>query len=59
MRNAHKILVGKFEAKRPLGALGVEGRTIAKCILTKYGVRVGTGFIWHRIMFNDGFLRRR
>jgi hypothetical protein len=28
MRNARKILVGKLEAKRPLGALGVDGRII-------------------------------
>jgi hypothetical protein len=28
MRNAYKILVGKSEGKRPLGRLGVDGRSV-------------------------------
>jgi hypothetical protein len=38
MRNAYKILVGKFEVKRPLGRLGGDKKIILEWIL---GNRVG------------------
>jgi hypothetical protein len=34
-RNACNILMGKFEGKRPLGDIGVEGRIILKQIFKK------------------------
>jgi hypothetical protein len=35
MRNAHKILTGKSEGKRPHTDLSVDGMIILKCILEK------------------------
>jgi len=36
MRNAHKMLVGKPEGKRPLRNLGVDGKIILEWILGKW-----------------------
>jgi hypothetical protein len=36
--------------------LGVNGRIILKIVLTKYAVRVWTGFIWLRMALNSGVL---
>jgi hypothetical protein len=35
IRNAYKILVGKFSDKRPLGRPGVDGRIISEYVLRK------------------------
>jgi hypothetical protein len=48
-RNAYKILVGKFEGKRPLGRSRLGGKIILQWVLGKIGEKVLTGFIWLRI----------
>jgi hypothetical protein len=49
IRNAYKILVGKLEATRALGMLGVDRKTILEWILRKQGGDLWTGCIWLRI----------
>jgi hypothetical protein len=41
MRNVYKILVGKFEEKRPLGRLDIDGKIILKWIFGKLGLWCG------------------
>jgi hypothetical protein len=48
IRNAHKILVGKHEGKRPLRRLSIDGRIVLKWILGKQGWKLWIGFIWHK-----------
>jgi hypothetical protein len=56
MKNAHRIMVGKPEEKRPLEDLDVNVNTILKWILRKSGGRVWTGLIWLRIGTGGGLL---
>jgi hypothetical protein len=42
-----------MKARRHLKNLSVDGRTILKCILKKWGGRVWTGLIWLRIGASD------
>jgi hypothetical protein len=53
MKNAYKILVGKFEGKRTFGSH--KRRIILKWSLKKQYVRMCTGIAWFRLGFNDGF----
>jgi hypothetical protein len=55
MRNAYKILVGKFR-KRPLERLGIDGKIILKLICQKWVVEVWTGFCWLKIGSIDDLL---
>jgi hypothetical protein len=34
-RNAYRVLMGKFERKRPIGRVDIDEITIIKCILDK------------------------
>jgi hypothetical protein len=56
MRNAYKMLVGKYEGKRP------RSRPRHRWMLEeiwKYGGKVWTGFIWLRIGSNGGLLWKK
>jgi hypothetical protein len=44
-RSAYKILVGKPEWRRPLGRLGINGKTGS----VKLGWKMWIGYIWLRI----------
>jgi hypothetical protein len=48
-KNAYRILVGKSEAKRPLGKSIIDERIILRWILKEYGLMVCSGFICIRI----------
>jgi hypothetical protein len=53
--------ITKFLSENPKGRdhsedLGVDGRSILKCILGKVGGKVWTGFIWLRIGISGGLL---
>jgi hypothetical protein len=39
-----------------LGHQRVDGRTILKKVLNKYGVLIRTGFIWLKILFSGGLM---
>jgi hypothetical protein len=54
MKNVHKILVGKPEGKRPLENLGLDGKIILKWDFGKWGGKLWTRCIWHRMGTNDG-----
>jgi hypothetical protein len=56
MKNAYKILVGKFEGKYHSEDLGIDGKIILECTLGKWGGRVWIGSIWLRIGTSDGVL---
>jgi hypothetical protein len=43
--NTYKFLVGKLEGKRPIGVLGVDGRTKLKWIFKKQGATIRTGLV--------------
>jgi hypothetical protein len=55
-RNAYRVLVGKSEGKRPVGALDVGGRIILKWIVEKYDGVVWIGFVWLSIGISGGLL---
>jgi hypothetical protein len=48
-RNAYRILVGKSEAKRPLGKSIIDEGIILRWILKEYSLMVWSGFIGIRI----------
>jgi hypothetical protein len=50
MRNLCKMLVEKYEGKRPLEDLGVDGRIMLDCILGKQCGKLWIGCIWLRIV---------
>jgi hypothetical protein len=52
----YKFFVGKYEWKKPLEDLVVDGRIILKWILGKQGSRVWIRLIWLRIGASGGFL---
>jgi hypothetical protein len=49
------MLAGNLKGKDHSEILGIDGKTILKCILREKSVKVWTGFIWHRISFNGRF----
>jgi len=55
-RGVYRVLVGKFEGKRPLGRNIVDGRIILRWIFRKWYVRVWTGLSWLRIGTGGGHL---
>jgi hypothetical protein len=59
MRNAYNILVGKPDGKRPLGRLGVAGKTILEWILGKFDGRGWTELIWLSVGTSGGPLSTR
>jgi hypothetical protein len=56
MRNAYKILVGKPEGNKVFRRSKLDGRTILKWVLRKYGVRAWIGLIWLRIGTGSGIM---
>ena len=55
-RGVHKVLMGKPEGKRPLGAQDVDGKIILRWIFRKWEGVVGTGWSWLRIGTGGGRL---
>jgi hypothetical protein len=55
-REVYKVLVGKFEGKRPLGRLGVDRRMGSEWILGRLAGRVWSGFTWLSIGTVGGLL---
>jgi hypothetical protein len=55
MTNAHKILIGKPERKRPLGRPRHRWEDV-RMILGKQGGKVWTGCMWFRIQTTGGLL---
>jgi hypothetical protein len=56
MRNAHKILVGMSEAKKPLGGPRRRWEDNIKMDLWKTGLKVVNGFAWLSTGTADGLL---
>jgi hypothetical protein len=54
MRNAHKVIVGIPEGRRPI----VKPKRTWEEDIKKQGVRVWSGFIWLKIEFSDWCSRR-
>jgi hypothetical protein len=44
------------KGRKHLEFIGIDGKIILKWILSKYGGRVWTGFIWLKIGTSSGFL---
>jgi hypothetical protein len=51
-RSHFKVLTGKPIGKRPLGSLGVHGRTMLEWNLMEKASVWGTGLFWLRIAVN-------
>jgi hypothetical protein len=56
VRGAYNILVGRPERRRPLGRLGVDGRTTLRWILGKYGLGMWIGITGLRMGIGGGLL---
>jgi hypothetical protein len=56
MRNAHKMLVGKLEKKRPLGRHRRRWEDNIRWLLKKQGGKVWIGCIWLRIGTSGGLV---
>ena len=48
-RCVYRVLFGRYEGKKPLVRLGVDGRVVLKSVFKKWDVRVWTGSSWLRI----------
>lgn len=57
--NAHRILVGKPQAERPLGKSIIDERIILRWILKEHGLIMWSGFICIRIGSSGTFFRAR
>jgi hypothetical protein len=55
-RGVHRVLVGKAEGKRPMGAPDIDGRRILRWIFRKWEGFVPTGWSWLRIGTGGGHL---
>jgi hypothetical protein len=55
-RNAYTVLVEKFEAKRPHGRRGIDGRITLKRIIKKWEWMTWAGFVWLRLERGGGML---